>query len=118
MVPGSNRVLTEAGIEAAQAPLIGHHQLTVGLLKANLVSPEGRIIIAGAEPARGDVPMFSYTDVADFAEIHFQGDRTAAIEALVRSGPNVKYDANRAYADAKVLIAWWAAALARRLPPG
>src|SRR5271154_6019600 len=32
MVPGKKRVLTSEGIEAAQAPLIGHHQLTVGLL--------------------------------------------------------------------------------------
>src|SRR5271156_253006 len=35
MVPGKKRVLTAAGIEAAQAPPIGHHQLTVGLLRAN-----------------------------------------------------------------------------------
>ena len=32
LVPGKKRVLTAAGIEASQAPLIGHHQLTVGLL--------------------------------------------------------------------------------------
>ena len=32
MVLGKKRVLTSEGIEAAQAPLIGHHQLTVGLL--------------------------------------------------------------------------------------
>jgi NADP-dependent 3-hydroxy acid dehydrogenase YdfG len=32
MVPGKKRVLTAAGGEAAQAPLSGHHQLTVGLL--------------------------------------------------------------------------------------
>src|SRR5271167_2248566 len=32
MVPGKKRVLTSEGIEPAQAPLIGHHQLTVGLL--------------------------------------------------------------------------------------
>ncbi len=32
MVPGKKRVLTSEGIEAAQAPLISHHQLTVGLL--------------------------------------------------------------------------------------
>ena len=56
MVPGKKRVLTAAGIEAAQAPLIGHHQLTVGLLRANLLSPNARIVIAGAEPARGGVP--------------------------------------------------------------
>ena len=39
MVPGKARVITAAGIEASQAPLIGHHQLTVGLLNANLLSP-------------------------------------------------------------------------------
>ena len=32
LVPGKKRVFTAAGVEAAQAPLIGHHQLTVGLL--------------------------------------------------------------------------------------
>ena len=117
MVPGKKRVITAAGVEAAQAPLIGHHQLTVGLLRANLLSPNARIVIAGAEPARGDVPLFSLTDVAALAK-HHRGDRTAAVEALLRNGPNVKYQANRAYADAKLIVAWWAAALARRLPSG
>ena len=118
VIPGKKRVLTAAGIEAAQAPLIGHHQLTVGLLRANLLSPNARIVIAGSEAARGDVPLFSYTDVATLAATKYQGDRSAAVEALVRSGPNVKYEPNRAYADAKIVVAWWAAALARRLPPG
>lgn len=118
MVPGKKRVLTAAGIEAAQAPLIGHHQLTVGLLRANLLSPNARIVIAGAEPARGDVPMFSYTDVAVLAAKHHGGDRAAAVESLVRNGPNVKYEPNRTYADAKLIVAWWAAELARRLPSG
>jgi hypothetical protein len=62
--------------------------------------------------------MFSFTDVAAFAAKHHQGDRTAAVEALVRNGPNVKYEPNRAYTDAKLIVAWWAAALARRLPSG
>ena len=118
MVPGKKRVLTAAGVEAAQAPLIGHHQLTVGLLRAKLLSPNARIVISGAEPARGGVPLFSYTDVPAFAAKHHQGDRTAAVEALLRNGPNVKYVPNRAYADAKLVIAWWVAALARRLPSG
>jgi hypothetical protein len=118
MVPGKKRVLTAAGIEAAQAPLIGHHQLTVGLLRANLLSPGARIVIAGAEPARGGVPMFSYTDVPAFAAKYFGGDRTAAVEALIHNGPNVKYVPNNTYADAKLIIAWWVAALARRLPSG
>lgn len=118
MVPGNTQVVTMAGVEAAEAPLIGHHQLTVGLLHANLLSPEARIVIAGAEPARGDVPMFSFTDVAALAAEHHQGNRISAVEALLRGGPGVKYNANRAYADAKLIVAWWAAALARRLPSG
>ncbi|HEY4320931.1 MAG TPA: SDR family NAD(P)-dependent oxidoreductase [Gemmatimonadales bacterium] len=118
IVPGKKQVVTAAGVEAAEAPLIGHHELTVGLLTANLLSPDARIVIAGAEPARGDVPMFSFTDVAALAGKQHKGDRSAAVEALLRGGPGVKYNANRAYADAKVIIAWWAAALARRLPSG
>jgi NAD(P)-dependent dehydrogenase (short-subunit alcohol dehydrogenase family) len=118
MVPGKKSVITATGVEASQAPLIGHHQLTVGLLRANLLSPDARIVIAGAEPARGGVPMFSYTDAPAFAAKYYRGDQTAAVEALIRSGPNVKYVPNNAYADAKLVIAWWTAALARRLPPG
>jgi NAD(P)-dependent dehydrogenase (short-subunit alcohol dehydrogenase family) len=118
LVPAKARVLTATGVEASQAPLIGHHHLTVGLLRANLLSPNARIVIAGAEPARGGVPMFKYTDVPAFAAKYFRGDRTAAVEALIRSGPNVKYVPNNAYADAKLIIAWWVAALARRLPSG
>src|SRR5579863_9028985 len=118
LVPFKQRVLTAAGVESSQAPLIGHHQLTVGLLNANLLSPNARIVIAGAEPARGGVPMFKYTDLPAFAASRYQGDRTAAVEALIRNGPNVKYVPNNAYADAKLIIAWWTAALARRLPSG
>jgi NAD(P)-dependent dehydrogenase (short-subunit alcohol dehydrogenase family) len=118
LVPFKQRVLTATGVEASQAPLIGHHQLTVGLLNANLLSPGARIVIAGAEPARGGVPMFKYTDLPEFAAKYHQGNRTAAVEALIRNGPNVKYVPNNTYADAKLIIAWWTAALARRLPSG
>jgi NADP-dependent 3-hydroxy acid dehydrogenase YdfG len=34
MVPGKKRVNSAAGVEASQAPLIDHHQLTVGLLRS------------------------------------------------------------------------------------
>jgi NAD(P)-dependent dehydrogenase (short-subunit alcohol dehydrogenase family) len=118
LVPFKKRVLTATGVESSQAPLIGHHQLTVELLNANLLSPNARIVIAGAEPARGGVPMFKYTDLPAFAAERHQGNRTAAVEALIRNGPNVKYVPNNAYADAKLIIAWWTAALARQLPSG
>jgi NAD(P)-dependent dehydrogenase (short-subunit alcohol dehydrogenase family) len=118
LVPFKKRAVTATGVESSQAPLIGHHQLTIGLLNANLLSPEARIVIAGAEPARGGVPMFKYTDLPAFAVKRFQGDRTAAVEALIRNGPKVMYVPNNAYADAKLVVAWWTAALARRLPSG
>ena len=117
-VPTKARVITDVGVEASQAPLIGHHQLTVGLLRANLLSPNGRIVITSAEPARGGVPMFKYTDLPAFAAKQFKGNRTAAVEAVIRNGPHVKYVPNNAYADAKLIIAWWVGGLARRLPPG
>ena len=118
MVPGKKRVITAAGIEASQAPLIGHHQLTEGLLEAGLLSSDARIVIASAEPARGGVPLFKYTDLPAFAARYHRDDRAAAVEALLRSGPSVKYVPNNAYADAKLIVAWWAAALSRRLPAG
>jgi NAD(P)-dependent dehydrogenase (short-subunit alcohol dehydrogenase family) len=117
-IGGKERVLTAAGIEVTQAPLIGHHQLIVGLLRANLLSPNARIVIAGSESARGDVPLFGYTDVAALAAKRHQGDRSAAVEAVLRSGPSVKYEPRRAHSDVKLIAAWWAAALSRRLPPG
>jgi len=49
--------------------------------------------------------MFSYTDLPAFAAKYHQGDRTAAVEALIRNGPNVKYVPNNTYADAKLIIA-------------
>ena len=115
------RVLTAAGVEVTQAPLIGHHQLTLGLLRANLLGPNARIVIAGSELARGDVPLFPYTDIPALAARDYQGDRSAAVEDLLRGGPKVKYEPNRAHSDAKMIVAcglWWAAALSRRLPSG
>ena len=40
MVPGKKRVITAAGVEASQAPLIGHHQLTVGLAPRQPAEPQ------------------------------------------------------------------------------
>jgi len=117
-IGGKESVLTAAGIEATQAPLIGHHQLTVGLIHANLLSRSARIVIAGSESARGDVPLFPYTAVSALAAKHHHGDRSAAVEAVLRSGPSVKYEPRRAHSDVKLIATWWTAALSRRLPPG
>ena len=119
MVSGSTRTITESGVETMiSSSLIGHHQLTMYLLAANTLAPEARIVIAGSEAARGDVPTFHPTDVDAAAENGFDGDRQAAVESLMRGEIPRKFKPGDTYADAKVFVAQWAAALARRLPDG
>lgn len=119
MVGGNELVMTEQGVEITYASsLIGHHQLSMGLLAKGMLAPDARIVLAGSEAARGDVPTFNVTDLADLATKSHGGDRVAAAEALIRSGPSVKYKPGNTYATAKLFVAWWAQALAHKLPEG
>jgi len=63
--------------------------------------------------------MFKYTDVPAFAAKYNQGDRTAAVEApdSQRAEREVRCPTMR-MPTRKLIIAWWVAALARRLPSG
>jgi NAD(P)-dependent dehydrogenase (short-subunit alcohol dehydrogenase family) len=79
---------------------------------------EARIVIAGSEAARNDVPTFTAADLESVATKHFDGDRVAAAESLIRGTAPVKYKAANTYATAKLFVAWWAAELGRRLPEG
>jgi len=119
MVSGSQIVKTASGVEITVASsLIGHHQLTMRLLEAGALAPEARIVIAGSEAARDDVPTFSVADVPALAAKEFDGDRQAAVEALMRAEVPGKFKPGDTYSTAKMFVAWWAAALARRLPDG
>jgi len=110
---------TSDGLEATVAStLVGHHLLTMLLLESGTLNPGARIIIAGSEAARGDVPTFHPLDVNEFAAEHFSGDLEAAIEAQIRMIPPAKYVPSNTYATAKVFVAWWAAELAASLPQG
>jgi NAD(P)-dependent dehydrogenase (short-subunit alcohol dehydrogenase family) len=110
---------TPDGIETTVAStLTGHHLLTVRLLEAGLLSEHARIVIAGSEAARGDVPMMNPVDLPEFASEHFEGNLEAAIEAQVRMESPAKYKSGDVYATAKMFVAWWAAELARKLPDG
>lgn len=118
MVSGSKMVKTNVDVEITFASsLIGHHQLTMQILKDGLLADGARIVIAGSEAARGDVPTFNPTDLQAFSNENFDGDRVAGAAALIR-GDKVKYKSATAYANAKVFVAWWAAQLATRLPEG
>ena len=119
LAPPKDLRKTSEGLEATVAStLIGHHLLTMRLLEFGLVSDTTRIVIAGSEAARGDVPTFSPRDLDVFAAEHFGGDLEAAIEAQIRMEAPADYKPSDTYATAKLFVAWWAAELARRLPEG
>ena len=119
MVSGSELVKTDEDVEITFASsLIGHHQLTMHLLADGLLADDARIVIAGSEAARGDVPTFHPTDLNDLAVKGYNGDKVAAAEGLIRADGTVRYKPATAYADAKMFVAMWAAQLADRLPEG
>ncbi len=119
MVSGSELVRTDEGVEiTAASSLVGHHQLTMGMLENGLLSDHARIVIAGSEAARGDVPMFKPTDIHELAGNDYDGDLTVAVEALMRYDAPIKYTPGTAYANAKLFVAYWSAELATKLPTG
>jgi NAD(P)-dependent dehydrogenase (short-subunit alcohol dehydrogenase family) len=119
MAPTKDLQKTAEGVEATMAStLIGHHLLTMRLLEHGLLSDTARIVIAGSEAARGDVPTFNPVDLDAFAADNFKGDLEAAIEAQIRMEAPADYKPGDVYATAKLFVAWWAAELARRLPEG
>lgn len=119
MVSGSDLVKTDEGIEITTASsLIGHHQLAMQLLGDDLLCDHARIVIAGSEAARGDVPTFNPTNLPEYATTHHDGNAVAAAEAWMRHDVPVKFKSATAYANAKLFVAYWSAELARKLPTG
>jgi NAD(P)-dependent dehydrogenase (short-subunit alcohol dehydrogenase family) len=119
LVGGSELIRTEENVEITfAASLIGHHRLTMGLLDGDLLAPEARIVIAGSEAARGDVPTFTPVDLPSYAEKNFAGDLEAAAQSLIRHDGPLKYKPAAVYATAKLFVAWWASSLAEQLPSG
>lgn len=119
VAPDKELVKTAAGVEATfSATLIGHHLLTMQLLDEGLLSDEGRIVIAGSEAARGDVPMFKPVDINEYTAENFDGNFEAAVESLIRMDGPFQYHPGNTYATVKLFAAWWAAELAAKLPQG
>lgn len=118
---GAEARFNSDGIELTWAStLVGHHVLVMRLLEDGQLNPGARIVIAGSEGARGNLPGMSVHDIAAIADAEFDGDRMAAIQALARiEASRQKPFANMdEYVTAKRVVAWWAAALARELPAG
>ena len=118
---GKDASYNSDGVEITYAStLVGHHVLTIRTLDHGLLAPHARIVIAGSEGARGDLPGISVHDIDEIADKSFGGDRAAALDAVVRiKTPAQKKFANMSeYVTAKLIVAWWAAALSRKLPTG
>lgn len=112
---------TSAGFETTYAStLVGHHVLTAGMLADDLLTSTARIVIAGSEGARSNMPGMSVHDVRGIAQAEFGGDLAAAIVGLMRlsSSKQMKYNNMNEYVTAKLVVAWWAAGVAERLPDG
>ena len=64
----------------------------------------------------------AYLAMAALNAIDYMDDRAknaqAAIEAQIRLEPPATYKSGDQYATAKMLVAWWAAELSRRVPGG
>ncbi len=119
MMSGATPKHDDQGFELTfSSSIIGHHQLTIRLLNDQMLAPKARIIIACSEVARGDVPMVSVIDVESFAAKTTDGDLVEALKRIAKAKGPGKFRPNDVYATAKACVAWWAAALARQLPPG
>jgi NAD(P)-dependent dehydrogenase (short-subunit alcohol dehydrogenase family) len=119
VAPPPEMVINGDGLESTVAStLIGHHLLTMRLLEADLLRPGARIVIAGSEAARGDVPTFNPIDIEAFAGSHFDGSLERSIEAYMKMESPAEYKAADTYATTKMFAVWWAARLADFLPEG
>ena len=109
------------GVEMSYASsLIGHHVMAMRTLGDGVLTPNARIVIAGSEGARGNMPGMNLHDLDRIAADDFDGDLVGAIEALCRLElpAQGKFVNMNEYVTAKLLVAWWVASLARKLPAG
>jgi len=98
------------------ASLTGHHSLTTGLLNAGCFATGARVVISCSEAARGDVPMMGLTDLRELAKEHTAGDLKSAVTAIAHGDSGYTYKNMPHYANVKLFVAHWAAAISRHLP--
>ncbi len=96
--------------------LLGHHILTNGLLKANLLSINAKIVTAGSEAARGDVPMMKLPNIDAETRDTYSGNYEIMLKSFIFPNKGKRYKPMETYALTKLLVSLWTEALARRLP--
>ena len=107
------------GVEMTWAStLVGHHVLTMRLWQMGLLKPNARIVMSGSEGARGNLPGSELLDLEGLADAKFEGDMAEAIVQSSRTEVQREFANMREYVTAKLVVAWWVGAMARRLPMG
>lgn len=96
--------------------LLGHHILAMGLLDANLLSTTARIVTAGSEAARGDVPMMALPNFDEIIYKEFNGNYEEMLKSFIFPSPSKKHSPMKTYAVAKLCVSLWTSALSRKLP--
>lgn len=119
MVAGDAIGKSVDGLELAFASsIVGHHVLTARLHQAGLLPKGARVVIAGSEGARNDLPAMFGMAAYDFAigtPSEFGDNLHDAMKTFARGSKPDKYDPMRYYAATKTFTSWWSAAMARKL---
>lgn len=119
MSTGNSITKNSSGVDMTFAStLIGHHAMTMNLLNNGAINENGKIIIAGSESARGDVPGMALPDLDAIANTDFNGSIHDTLKAYAEASYPEKYASMKSYALAKLYVAWWSSALSKRLPKG
>lgn len=118
MVSGETVNKSVDGLEIAFASsMVGHHVMTVRLLDAGLLTEGARIVIAGSEAARNDLPAMMGMQLYDFATdtpTEFGNNLHDAMVSFAKVSKPELFIGTRYYATTKVFTSWWTAAVARK----
>jgi len=118
MVSGDDMNKSVDGLEVAFASsIIGHHVMTIRLLDAGILPESARIVIAGSEAARNDLPAMMGMKLYDFATDapeEFGDNLYDAMVSFAKGAQPELFSGSRYYATTKVFTSWWAAAMAHQ----
>jgi NAD(P)-dependent dehydrogenase (short-subunit alcohol dehydrogenase family) len=117
MVSGDEMRKSIDGLEVSFASsVVGHHVMTVRLIEAGILSEGARVVIAGSEAARNDLPAMMGMQPYDFAyetPVEFGNNLHDAMVSFATGAKPELFDGSRYYSTTKVFTSWWSAAMAR-----
>ena len=119
MLASSTGEKTQEGLDLMMATsLLGHHVMTLELLKADCLASGARVVLAGSSGATYEAGLNRLDYDKMFTLERYANDATAAMDDIAHNNAPWKElgvdDAPSIYANVKVWCAWWAQAMAQR----